>query len=84
MRREAAHIREVAVSIGRLGFSVPVLVGSDNIILIGTISVEVARQLDLSKVPCIRIHHLSPTGQRLLPMAVVQTPEISARGCSGT
>jgi hypothetical protein len=31
-RREAAQIREVAVSIGRLGFSVPVLVGSDNVI----------------------------------------------------
>ena len=74
-REEAAHIREVAASITRLGFSVPIVIGADNAIINGQISVLAARQLGLAKVPCIRMHHLSPTEQRVLRLALNRLAE---------
>ena len=74
-RQEAAHIQEVAASIAGLGFSVPVVIGADNAIINGEISVLAARQLGLTCVPCIRMHHLSTTEQRVLRLALNRLAE---------
>jgi len=65
-----AHVREVANAITTLGFCAPVLVGKDNAVIDGAVRVEAARQLDLGRVPCVRIEHLSENEQRILRLAV--------------
>ena len=54
---DPAHVREVAASIGALGFCVPILVGRDNEIIHGEVSYEAGKQLGLDRLPCIRIWH---------------------------
>ena len=72
---DPAHIREVANSISRLGFCVPVIVGKDNIVIDGAIRVEAARLLGLGRLPCVRIDHLSEDEQRVLRLAVNRLAE---------
>jgi DNA modification methylase len=67
---DPAHIREIANSIGTLGFNVPLLVGKDNVVVDGDSRLEAAKLLGLSSVPCIRVDHLDETEQRLLRLAV--------------
>ncbi len=67
---DLAHVREVANAISTLGFCAPVLVGRDNAVIDGAVRVEAARQLDLGRVPCVRIEHLTETEQRVLRLAV--------------
>jgi hypothetical protein len=63
---DPAHVRDVAGSISALGFCVPVLIGKDNLVVDGAARVEAARLLDLGRVPCVRIDHLSEIEQRTL------------------
>jgi len=72
---DPAHVREVASSIGALGFCVPLLVGRDNEIINGEVSYEAAKQLGLDRLPCVRIGHLSPEEQRVLRLAVNRLAE---------
>ena len=72
---DPAHVREVAASIGAIGFCVPLLVGRDNEIINGEVRCEAARQLGLDRVPCVRIGHLSPEEQRVLRLAVNRLAE---------
>ncbi len=72
---DTAHIREVADSISRLGFCVPVIVGKDNIVIDGAIRVEAARLLGLGWLSCVRIDHLSEDEQRVLRLAVNRLAE---------
>jgi hypothetical protein len=65
-----AHVREIANSISRLGFNVPLLVGKDNVVVDGDSRLEAAKLLGLLSVPCIRVDHLDETEQRLLRLAV--------------
>jgi DNA modification methylase len=67
---DLAHVREVASAISALGFCAPVLIGRDNAVIDGAVRVEAARQLGLSRIPCVRIEHLSETEQRVLRLAV--------------
>jgi DNA modification methylase len=69
-KSDPAHIREIANSIGQLGFNVPLLVGKDNVVVDGGSRLEAAKLLGLSSVPCIRVDHLDETEQRLLRLAV--------------
>ena len=70
-----AHIREVAASIGALGFCVPILMGRDNEIIHGEVSYEAGKQLGLDRLPCVRIGHLNPEEQRVLRLAVNRLAE---------
>jgi hypothetical protein len=70
-----SHVRDVAGSISALGFCVPVLIGTDNLVVDGVVRVEAARLLDLGRVPCIRIDHLSEIEQRTLRLAVNRLAE---------
>ena len=73
---DPAHVRNVAGSISALGFCVPVLVGKNNLVLDGAIRIEAARLLGLTRIPCMRIDHLSEVEQRALRLAVNRLGEI--------
>jgi ParB-like chromosome segregation protein Spo0J len=62
-------VREVANAINGLGFCAPVLIGKGNAVIDGVVRVEAARQLDLGRVPCVRIEHLNGAEQRVLRLA---------------
>ena len=72
---DLAHVREVASSIGQLGFCDPLLVGRGNELIDGEARYEAAKQLGLDRVPCVRIEHLSPDEQRVLRLAVNRLAE---------
>ena len=65
-----AHMRQVADSIGALGFCSPILIGKDNLVLDGAARVEAARSLGFERAPCVRIEHLSDSEQRVLRLAI--------------
>jgi DNA modification methylase len=69
-KNDPAHVREIANSIGTLGFNVPLLIGKNNVVLDGDSRLEAAKLLGLSSVPCIRVDHLDEIEQRLLRLAV--------------
>jgi DNA modification methylase len=69
-KRDEAHIREIANSIGAFGFCEPILVGDDNEIIHGALKAAAARLLNLTYIPCIRIAHLSDVERRTLRVAL--------------
>ena len=77
-KSDAAHVREVAASISGLGFSVPLLVGRNNVVVDGETRLEAARLLGLSSAPCIRVDHLDENEQKLLRLAVNRLGEKGA------
>jgi ParB-like chromosome segregation protein Spo0J len=68
-------VREVANSIGTLGFCAPILVGRDNLVLDGAVRVQAARFLGLGRAPCVRVEQLSETDQRALRLAMNRLSE---------
>jgi hypothetical protein len=63
------QIRQIAESIGRFGFTNPVLIDDENRILAGQGRVEAARERGISTVPCLRFGHLSATETRAYVLA---------------
>jgi DNA modification methylase len=63
------QIRQIAESIRRFGFTNPVLVDSEGMILAGHGRAEAARLLALPSVPCVRIDHMSPEQKRAYILA---------------
>ena len=53
------QITQIATSIGEFGFTNPVLIGESEDIIAGHGRVMAAKELELSKVPCIRLQHLT-------------------------
>ena len=72
---DPAHVREVASSIGVLGFCDPILIGRDKELMHGEVRYEAAKQLGLERVPCVRVEHLNPDEQRVLRLAVNRLSE---------
>jgi hypothetical protein len=68
-KSDVAHIQEIADSIARLGFNIPLIIGKGNVVIDGESRLEAARLLALTSAPCIRIDHLSHKEQRLLRLA---------------
>ena len=58
------QVREIAESIERFGFTVPVLVDDQNQIIAGHGRVEAAKRLGWTEVPTLRLSHLSPAEKR--------------------
>jgi ParB-like chromosome segregation protein Spo0J len=54
-----AQVAQIAASIREFGFTNPVLIGKDNDIIAGHGRVLAARKLQLDKVPCLRLGHLT-------------------------
>jgi hypothetical protein len=63
------QVKQLAQSIGRFGFTQPILIDEDNRILAGHGRVRAAQELGLAKVPCLRIAHLSPAEKRAYVLA---------------
>lgn len=63
------QIKAIARSIERFGFTNPVLITSDNVILAGHGRVEAARLLGMTTVPVVRIEHLSEADVRAYILA---------------
>jgi hypothetical protein len=54
------QIDQIAASIREFGFTNPVLIGDDNGIIAGHGRVLAARRLELARVPCLALSHLTP------------------------
>ena len=63
------QIAQVAASIREFGWTNPVLVGADNVIIAGHARVLAARQLGMTEVPVIVLPHLSELQRRALVIA---------------
>jgi DNA modification methylase len=59
----------VAASIVEFGWTYPILVGADGIIIAGHARLAAARKLNLTEVPVIVLDHLTPTQRRALVIA---------------
>jgi DNA modification methylase len=63
------QIRQVADSIEKLGFNVPVLIDEENTVLAGHARLEAAKLLGLREVPCVRLAHMSTAQKRAFILA---------------
>lgn len=63
------QIAQIAASIAEFGFTNPVLLGADGVIIAGHGRVMAAQRLALAEVPVIVLGHLSPVQQRALVLA---------------
>jgi ParB-like chromosome segregation protein Spo0J len=63
------QIRQIAASIGRFGFTNPVLIGHDDEIIAGHGRVEAAKLIGLHSVPALRLAHLDATQRRAYALA---------------
>jgi DNA modification methylase len=65
----AAQVLQIAASIREFGFTNPVLISPKNDIIAGHGRVMAARKLEIDKVPCIRLGHLTATQRRAYVIA---------------
>jgi ParB-like chromosome segregation protein Spo0J len=63
------QIRQIADSVRQFGFTNPILIDREHMILAGHGRVEAARFLGLTSIPCIRIDHMSPEQKRAYILA---------------
>ena len=63
------QIRQIADSIRIFGFTNPILIDSQNMILAGHGRVEAAALLAMAKVPCVRIETMTPEQKRAYVLA---------------
>jgi|TARA_B110001469_G_C9589051_1_gene292241 ParB-like chromosome segregation protein Spo0J len=63
------QVAQVAASIKEFGFTNPILIGSDNVIIAGHGRLLAARKLGTETVPCIRLAHLSEAQRRAYVIA---------------
>jgi ParB-like nuclease domain len=71
------QLRQIAASIKRFGFTVPVLVNAQNQILAGHGRVEAAKLNGLTQVPVLRLNHLSAAEQRAYVIADNRLAELA-------
>ena len=63
------QIRQIAESVRQFGFTNPIIVDGEGVILAGHGRVEATRLLGLKSVPCVRIDHMSPEQKRAYILA---------------
>jgi ParB-like chromosome segregation protein Spo0J len=63
------QIAQVAASIVEFGWTNPILVGGDGVVIAGHARLAAARLLKMSEVPVIVLDHLTPTQRRALVLA---------------
>jgi ParB-like chromosome segregation protein Spo0J/DNA modification methylase len=63
------QIAQVAASIVEFGWTNPILVGEDGVVIAGHARLAAARLLKMSEVPVIVLDHLTPTQRRALVLA---------------
>ena len=63
------QVAQIAASIVRFGFTNPILIGEDDVIIAGHGRLMAAKQLGLAEVPTIRLAHLNEAERRALVVA---------------
>jgi hypothetical protein len=63
------QVAQVAASIVEFGWTNPILVGADGVIIAGHARLAAARKLRMTEVPVIVLDHLTPTQRRALVLA---------------
>lgn len=63
------QLRQIADSIERFGFTNPVLIDRDNMVLAGHGRAAAAKLLGIEEVPCVRIEHMTPAEKRAYVLA---------------
>ena len=63
------QVAQIAASIAEFGFTNPILVGSDGVIVAGHGRLAAAQKLAMEMVPVVVLEHLSPTQRRALVIA---------------
>ena len=75
-KHDEAQVAKIAGSIREFGFNNPVLVDKDNGIIAGHGRVLAAQKLNLEKVPCIRLGHLTDNQRKAYILADNRLAEI--------
>ncbi len=65
----ADQVAQIAASIAEFGFTNPILIGEDEVIIAGHGRLQAARSLGLTEVPVIVLNHLSDAQRRALVIA---------------
>ncbi len=63
------QVAQIAASIAEFGWTNPILVGTDGIVIAGHARLQAARKLGMTEVPVIVLDHLSETKRRALVLA---------------
>src|ERR1039458_2405448 len=63
------QVAQVAASIRQFGWTNPILVGADGVVIAGHARLVAARQLGLDEVPVIVVSHMSETDRRAYVLA---------------
>ena len=63
------QIAQIAASIAEFGFTNPILIGADGVIVAGHGRLAAAQRLGMQEVPVIKLDHLSPIQRRALVIA---------------
>jgi DNA modification methylase len=63
------QVAQVAASIQEFGWTNPILVGGDGVVIAGHARLAAARKLGMAEVPVIVLDHLTPTQRRALVLA---------------
>lgn len=71
------QVAQIAASIAEFGFTNPILVGSDGVIVAGHARLQAARRLGLATVPVIRLEHLTRAQRRALVIADNRLAELA-------
>jgi DNA modification methylase len=69
-----AQITQLAAGIAEFGFTNPILVGTDRVVIAGNARLSAARRLKLEQVPVIVLDHLSDIQRRALAIADNRLP----------
>ena len=64
-----AQIDQIAASIKEFGWTNPILIGPDNVIIAGHARLAAAKKLRMTEVPCIVLAHLTEGQRRALVIA---------------
>ena len=72
-----AQISQIAESIDRVGFTNPVLVGADNVIIAGHGRVAAAKQLGMTSVPTLRLDRMSSADRKAYVIADNRLAELA-------
>jgi ParB-like chromosome segregation protein Spo0J len=69
-----AQILEIVASIKEFGWTIPILIDENDLIIAGHGRLEAATRIGLSRVPCIRLAHLSEAQRRAYTIADNKIP----------
>ena len=59
-KHDETQVRNVAESIDQYGFVQPIVIDSENVVVIGHCRLEAAKELGYGQVPCLRVDELTP------------------------